>query len=137
MSMVLYDELDYEYEDVDMMNVDFDDLFNNKDEGNHYVVCGTVGLWDGRREGHMNKVYESLYDAIVDANTGFNGYIKVSEGKYGKLLLDIYHHDGNNHLEIRELTKYGLELYDNYYDIGYIVNRKGATRNIKFSKKYF
>ena len=56
----------------------------------------------------------------------------------GKLMLDVVHHDGTNHLEIREITKKGREVIDN--DYGYVDKaafRKGCTRNVKFTKKYY
>lgn len=135
---MLYDELDvYEQYEYDWESTDFvfEDLFDvGKDK--RFVVCGRVGLWDGERTGYLPKSFFSIKEAILNANNGFNGYIKVYEGKYGRLYLDINHHDGNNHLEIRELTRLGEDLEDLCYDMDDILNRKGATRNVKFFKRY-
>ena len=56
-----------------------------------------------------DSIFNSLKDAILTANDGFDGYITVSEEKYGRLFVDICHHDGNNRLEIRGIL---LEFLD-------------------------
>lgn len=132
----IFDEL--AFNDYDESEMVFDDLFNNENENNLYILTGDIGLWNGVRKGvHHPSVFRSLKDAIYMANDGFNGYITVSEGKYGKLYVDICHHDGSNHLEIRELTALGEEMHNNYRDVGTILKRKGATRNVQFMKRYF
>lgn len=142
---LIYDELADEYfqdefgneceYDWTLADEDFDNIFD-KDTGEEYVICGTIGLWDGERRGHSTKIYHSLKEAILACNDGFNGYIRVTEGAYGKLLVAIAHHDGNNCLEIRELTNLGHDMWDNYKEVEDILNRKGATRNVKFIKRY-
>lgn len=132
---VIFNDLDYE--DYDESNIIFDELFDNEYEEKYYILTGDIGLWDGIRKGvHHPDVFKSLKDAILVANDGFNGYITITEGKYGKLFVDICHHDGNNHLEIRELTKLGEQMHNSYKDVRSIVNRKGATRNVKYLKNY-
>ena len=133
---IIYDDLSFD--DYDEREIVFNDLFDNEYENKRYILTGDIGLWDGvRKDVHHPSVFNSLVDAIAVANDGFNGYITVSEGKYGKLLLDICHHDGNNHLEIRELTKLGEEMDDNYKSVQEIINRRGSTKNVKFLKNYF
>lgn len=133
---IIYDDLSFE--DEFEKEVVFEDLFDNEYANNKYIITGDIGLWDGvRKNVHHPKVFDSIAEAIIRANDGFEGYIKVSEGKYGKLLLDICHHDGNNHLEIRELTKLGEEMDNNYKSVREIINRKGSTRNVRFLKNYF
>lgn len=132
----IYDDLSFE--DEFEKEVVFEDLFDNEYANNRYIITGDIGLWDGvRKDVHHPRVFDSIAEAIIEANDGFNGYITVSEGKYGKLLLDICHHDGNNHLEIRELTKLGEEMDNNYKSVQEIINRKGSTRNVRFLKNYF
>ena len=133
---IIYDDLSFE--DEFEKEVVFEDLFDNEYANNKYIITGDIGLWDGvRKDVHHPRVFDSIAEAIIEANDGFNGYITVSEGKYGKLLLDICHHDGNNHLEIRELTKLGEEMDSNYKSVREIINRKGSTRNVRFLKNYF
>ena len=133
---VIYDDLSFE--DEFEKEVVFEDLFDNEYANNKYIITGDIGLWDGvRKDVHHPRVFDSIAEAIIVANDGFNGYITVSEGKYGKLLLDICHHDGSNHLEIRELTKLGEEMDNNYKSVQEIINRKGSTRNVRFLKNYF
>ena len=131
---VIYEET--AFADYDEREIVFDELFNNSYENKSYVLTGDIGLWDGvRKDVHHPKIFSSIADAIIIANDGFDGYVTVSEGNYGKLFVDICHHDGNNHLEIRELTKIGEEMDNNYKDVGEILKRKGATRNIRFLKR--
>lgn len=132
----IYDDLSFE-KDIDR-EIAFEDLFDNEYANHGYILVGDVGLWDGvRKNVHHQHVFSSIADAIAGANDGFNGYITVSEGKYGRLFVDICHHDGNNHLEIRELTKLGEEMDNNYASVQEIINRKGSTRNVRFLKNYF
>lgn len=133
---IIYDDLSFE--DEFEKEAVFEDLFDNEYANNKYIITGDIGLWDGvRKDVHHPRIFDSIAEAIIEANDGFNGYITVSEGKYGKLLLDICHHDGNNHLEIRELTKLGEEMDSNYKSVREIINRKGSTRNVRFLKNYF
>lgn len=133
---IIYDDLSFD-NDIDREDR-FEELFDNEYANNRYILTGDIGLWDGvRKNVHHPKVFDSIAEAIIEANDGFYGYITVSEGKYGKLLLDICHHDGNNHLEIRELTKLGEEMDNNYKSVQEIINRKGSTRNVRFLKNYF
>lgn len=134
MNKQIYNELDFE--DYEGSEIIFEELFDNSYENNKYIVEGTLGLWDGPREGHYPKVLNSIAEAIYACNDGFNGYINVEEGPYGKLLVHINHHDGNNHLEIRQLTKLGEEMLNEYRDTSDIIKRKGATKNVKFLKNY-
>ncbi len=132
---IIFDELNFD--DYEEMELEMDALFNNEYECKYYIVCGDIGLWDGvRPDAYLPCAYDSILSAITASNRGFNGYITVSEGNYGKLLLHICHHDGNNYLEIKELSKLGEEMYNNGKDIDIILNKKGATKNIRFTKKY-
>ena len=135
METTIYDELNFE--DFDEQCIIFDELFDNEHEQKLYVITGDIGLWDGVRKGvHHPIIFNSIKDAILTANDGFNGYIKVTEGKYGKLQLHICHHDGNNYLEIKELTKIGEEMANEYRTVQDILKRKGATKNVRFLKNH-
>lgn len=125
-----------EYDPVFESQEVFDELFNNENNNQLYVVCGISQHWDGSYHGHFEWVEDSLKSAILRANNSYDGYITVCEGAYGKLLIHINHHDGNNIFQVRELTKIGREMYNNYRDVESILNNKNATRNVKYNKKY-
>lgn len=132
---------DKDYEDNELMAEDFNDLFDNEHENKKYVVSGYLDLWDGIHYGHMPKVYCSLKDAIIGCEDGFGiCNSEVIEEKYGKLYVITHHHDSNrggNRQEIRELSKLGESMYDYGHSVENILNRKGATKNVKFCKNYF
>lgn len=150
--MMIYDELSFfdeerkkefeeeygeEYNASIEAEIEFDELFNNKDSGELYIVTGTIGLWDRKIEDFTYpNICSSIKSAILIANSDFSGHITVEEGKYGRLLLNIYHHDSSNYLEIRELTELGRDLWNRYVPANDIAHRKGATRNVKFTKRY-
>lgn len=127
---LLFDELSFENEEHYIIEEECEVLFDNSYQDKEYVICGTLGLWDGNYEVHSDKVFDSIYDAICECWT--EGYIKVYEGKYGKLIVKELHHDGTNVFEIKELTPLGSELLNNYCEN--IFKRKGATKNARFTK---
>lgn len=147
MEKMILDELDFyeNLEEVDelfsseLLENEIDFLFNNECANQKYIVCGTIGLWDGIRRGYSPYIANSIKEAIYNGIDGFSMcYITIYEGNHGRLYLDVCHHDGSNHLEIREITKKGEKiLNNNFNDVGSIVNSKGATRNVKYFKKYW
>lgn len=138
---IIFDEADYESGDSEILDEEFNELFNNRHENKKYVVSGYLDLWDGIHKGHMPHVYSSLKEAIVNCEDGFGICTsEIVEGKYGRLYVITHHHDsvrGGNKLEIRELSKMGETMYDCGHSVESILNRKGATRNVKFCKNYF
>ena len=141
-AIVLYDDLaDMYFEDEDgepceylynLAEEDFETTFGNM-EG-EFVVCGTIGLWDGKREGYSTKLYNSIEEAIIGCNDGFYGNLCVTD-EDGALLVDVSHHDGSNSFEIRELTAVGSEMWNNYADVGDILAVKDATCKVHFAKR--
>lgn len=137
MKTVLWDDLELEFDDYEEEQLIFEDMFDNGWENKKYIVTGDIGLWDGVRKGvYIPRIFHSIIEAIYACNNDFNGYVKVVEENYGKMKVYINHHDGNNDLEIRELTKLGNEMWNNCYDIASIINKKGATKNIRYVKNY-
>lgn len=133
--VVIYDEVHSTTNGLDEY-FEFDSLFNNTDDGNYYVMCGLVEDWKGLHIVNSDKVYSSIRDCIT-GNLNCKGEIIVHEGKYGKLLVDVYHHDGTDCLEIRELSNLGEELYfGRDYSVKSVLDRYGTTRNVKFLKRY-
>lgn len=82
--------------------------FHEKRHGiKHYLVVGTLGLWNGTRRG--GAVIQGLANAI---RMCFEDYTRVyQEGR--RLCVEAAHHDGTNHFTIYELTPSGLEWYCN------------------------
>ena len=135
MDNVIYEDL--MFDDYDEQNIIFDELFNNSYANKTYIITGDIGLWDGvRKDVHHPEFFSSIKSAILAANDGFDGYITVTEKSYGRLFVDISHHDGHNSLEIRELTKVGEEIFSNYGSVRDVIQNKKATKNVKYSKNY-
>ena len=141
--VVVYDDLaDIYFEDEDgepceyryyLAEEDFENIFEGF-EG-EFIICGTVGLWDGKREGHSTKVFNSVKEAIIECNNGFYGNMCISEEE-GKLLVDVSHHDGSNSLEIRELTEIGSDMWNiDYCSVEQILSVKDATCDVQFVKR--
>ena len=114
---ILFDELDErwdengycEEDDIDM-NTEFELLFNDKEDGNQYIVYGIHGLWDGPEEIHYPNIYASLHEAIADTTEGFGVcYLLIYELDDGELKANVTHHDGVNHMTIKKLTEKGKE----------------------------
>lgn len=144
MEKILYDDYgvtpsDFDLEDDegyimwDLLDEQLDDMFDNSYENKQYVVTGSLGLWDGRHNGYIDKRFYSIREAITEC-AYYTESIRVYEEK-GHLFVDAYHHDGTNHYEIRELTKKGIDMLDDWYD-GNISNVKYATKKIKYFNKY-
>ena len=70
------------------------------------VVCGTVGLWNGRHEIVPTRV-ESVYEAIQRC---YGRSIDDLEAVWedGVITVYAYHHDGTNVFEINALNKKGI-----------------------------
>lgn len=146
MKKILFDELDFLNkfgdEDIDcaeLLDEELDCKFNNEWARKQYVLCGSVGLWNGTTFGYYPNVLSSIKEAIDIASSEFGMcYISVYEAEYGKLFIDVSHHDGHCHLEIREITKKGTDVLDLHcQDVGMIVNRKGCTKNAKYLKNCY
>lgn len=139
---VLFDELDEDFDWVESL----DEIFNNESANERYVVCGYAERWDrhgaAATKGHMPYIFKSVAEAINRTASGYGiCYVKISETRYGRLRFQISHHDGHCDMEIREVTKRGDEIRNREYfeDIAAekIVNQQNATRNVKWTKKYY
>lgn len=136
---VFIDDLDEQYDDINRFDLEM--WFDNTEDKQKYIVIGKVERWDGYGYGYINKTFNSILSAIDETMDGCGiCYLKIYESNYGRLFVDVIHHDGRNKFEIRELNKKGIEkLYNDYFDeaINTIANKKGYTRNVKFSTKYY
>ena len=143
--IMIYDELDerwdengYDKENNINLETEFLTLFDDKEKGNKYIVKGYHHLWDGTHKGHNPRIYDSIKDAIIDSQEGFGiCYTQVYEEKYGKLYFNTIHHDGTNRQEILQISKQGLRVNLNRFNIvGRLLERKGATKNVCLTRRF-
>ena len=115
-------DFDYE-EEITALTAFFDgrtsdmSSFENPLGGNHLLVRGSVGRWDGTRSGMT--VYDSFEDAIDTSPSRFGGdnvfadcEIQKVWDENGSLFIHGYHHDGGVDVEVRQLTDAGEEALD-------------------------
>lgn len=78
------------------------------------VVCGTVGTWQGDRA-ICAKRFDNMKDAIY-ACVNHCDEVVISQ-RASNILVDGYHHDGTNHLEIHVLNDKGERADENRCDL--------------------
>ena len=78
------------------------------------VVCGTVGTWQGDRS-ICAKRFDNMKDAIY-ACVNHCDEVVISQ-RASNILVDGYHHDGTNHLEIHVLNDKGVRADENRCDL--------------------
>lgn len=127
------DEDDYENM-WDILNGRFEDLFDYESDNKQYVITGSLGLWYGRRGVYSDIVFDSIGEAIRECWNDCEDIIVYD--KKGHLIVEALHHDGRNIFEIKELTKKGEDMMDNWYDSD-ICKVKYATKKIKFWWNHF
>ena len=95
--------------------------FENPLGGNHVLVRGSVGRWDGTRSGMT--VYDSFKDAINTSPSRFGGNnvfadceIQKVWDENGSLFIHGAHHDGSVTVEMRQLTDEGETVYGELYE---------------------
>ena len=139
---VFFDDLDENYNDI--KRFDFEMWFDNSYANKQYVMFGTAERWDRKGDnarGYYNKIFNSLLQAIDEVMISYGDcYLKIYEENYGRLYIDVIHHDGNCIFEVRELTRKGEEMFNNHMDdydiIKKLVDVGTYTRNVKFSNRY-
>ena len=140
---VFYDDLNEDFDDIDRFDLEM--WFDNKYARKKYVMFGKAETWDIKGEmarGYCDRIFNSLLEAIDEAMNGCGiCYLKIYEADYGRLYVDVIHHDGECEFEIRELTNRGSNMFYNHsYDhdiIPRLISVKKYTRNVKFSKRYW
>ena len=80
-----YADEEIEYDPVLESDIIFDELFDNSYANQIYIVCGIAGHYDGEHKGYFDWTANSIKMAILKANNGYDGYITISEGPYGRL----------------------------------------------------
>ena len=140
---VFFDDLDENYDDIDRFDLEM--WFDNKYAKKQYIMFGKVETWNVKGDnakGHFQRIFNSLLEAIDEAvNSNGICYLKIYEANYGRLYVEVIHHDGTCAFEIRELTKRGEDRvwnsYDEYDIIPKLIKGKNYTRNVKFSRRYW
>lgn len=125
-------DFDYE-EEMEALAAFFDgkasvmSSFENLLGGNHVLVRGSVGRWDGTRSGMT--VYDSFKDAINTSPSRFGGNnvfadceIQKVWDENGSLFIHGAHHDGSVTVEMRQLTDEGETVYGELYEDGSILD---------------
>ena len=107
------DEMDlYEWVDECLSNELGDERMNLNKEVDGVIVCfADLGLWDGHHIGYIEKVYDTLSDAIKEAlnsSRNYQDYKVVYEN--GRIYVHGLHHDGTNIMEIRLLSRKGEKV---------------------------
>lgn len=117
--------------------IDYDDFFDNlkfaKAEEGHYMITFNLGLWNGHKIGYVEKIYDSLSEAIKDALNSSRDYwdYKVTF-ENGDVVVYGYHHDGTNIMTIKRLSKHGeRNLCDRYFpDFEKYVEKKDTFKKL-------
>ena len=120
----------YEYFD-DVSDEDFSQLksvFNSAPYG--FVAVGSAGRWDGTRVG--GKFIDDL-KGLQDTITRYDD-VKITDER-GIIHIEMYHHDGTDVLDLREVTKAGYDWRcDNEYELSDWKLIETVFNNPKFSK---
>lgn len=85
------------------------ELKNFFDKGSAWLLVGTLGLWYGKcRGGYIFNTYDEFLDCLKDC-----GYWEVIDDN-GHLYVNGSHHDGTNCYEIKRVSDFGYEWYNNH-----------------------
>lgn len=112
----IWEELNFQ----DQINWDeFECELKNFMDGHYFILQGTIGTWLGTKEGgFVFDTVNELYKAWSDCD-----YLEFYD-ENGHLYIRCSHHDGNNHYEIKMLTRKGYEYaYGNLLDRRTLHNR--------------
>ena len=94
---------DIDESDWQIATDDFKTVFNAS--GRVFILTGTAGTWCGDAAGGL-IIWD--YEDLQKAWSGrYDKRVTIYEDSYGKLHIDIIHHDGTNHWQVRELTEKG------------------------------
>lgn len=116
-----------------MREVDTIDFFNELKETNinnqyYWVISGTLGLWNGRKEIALAKC-ETLIDAIHKCSNSCDDVIIEKCGN--KICVTGLHHDGRNYFEIRALSDLGNDRFNRLGKIS-LNNRENLIKLPKY-----
>ena len=79
------------------------------DKGNAWLLTGSIGRWDGNyRGGYIFNTFEEFCKCLKDCD-----YIEITDNK-GHFEVKCSHHDGTNFYEVKRVSDFGCEWYDNH-----------------------
>lgn len=79
------------------------------DKGDAWLLTGSIGRWDGNyRGGYIFNTFEEFCKCFEDC-----AYIEIVDNK-GHLEIKCSHHDGTNFYEVKRVSDFGCEWYDNH-----------------------
>ena len=123
---MIHDEMNFR-EEIEYL--DFKHKINLLLEKNDGLVVGVCGRWNGPKAG--GKFISNFYDLM--SIIGHLDYYKVTD-KNGHLIIEGYHHDGQDRYEMKLLTSKGYALARSYgFDSDRQLHNKIMNCNI-FSK---
>lgn len=101
-----------------------------------FFVEGSLGLWNGRQEGHCTKIFYGLSSAIEDriTNSSYNDIKVEFDDESGEVTAYGYHHDGTNYFTIHLLSAKGLKAIQRAIDNGKINEYEFETKPEWFKK---
>ena len=89
-----------------------DELKRFFNKGNAWLLVGTLGLWDGKcKGGYIFNTFEEFCKCLEDCD-----YVEITDNK-GHFEIKCSHHDGTNHYEIKRVSDFGYEWYNNHWDM--------------------
>ena len=104
---MIYNEM-YELERMYWDDISYE-LKHFFDKGNAWLLTGSIGRWDGNyRGGYIFNTFEEFCKCFEDC-----AYIEIVDNK-GHLEIKCSHHDGTNFYEVKRISDFGCEWYDNH-----------------------
>ena len=104
---MIYNEM-YELERMYWDDISYE-LKHFFDKGNAWLLTGSIGRWDGNyRGGYIFNTFEEFCECFEDC-----AYIEIVDNK-GHLEIKCSHHDGTNFYEVKRISDFGCEWYNNH-----------------------
>ena len=89
-----------------------DELKRFFNKGNAWLLTGNIGRWDGNyRGGYIFNTFEEFCKCLEDCD-----YVEITDNK-GHLEIKCSHHDGTNFYEVKRVSDFGCEWYNNHWDM--------------------
>ena len=80
------------------------------EKGNAWLLTGNIGRWDGNyRGGYIFNTFAEFCRCFEGCN-----YIEITDDA-GHLEVKCSHHDGTNFYEVKRVSDFGCDWYDNHY----------------------
>lgn len=104
---MIYNEM-YELERMYWDDISYE-LKHFFDKGDAWLLTGSIGRWDGNyRGGYIFNTFEEFCKCLKDCD-----YVEITDNK-GHLEIKCSHHDGTNFYEVKRVSDFGCEWYNNH-----------------------